>query len=66
MSMLELSDLMHTNSTEKGRFVARCGRYVIRGHRVSCCKVREPLVLNQSCGRESLKTSVIKMGNGSV
>lgn len=50
MSVLELSDLMRTNSTEKGKFmfavdlVASCGRSVIRMHRVGCLsKVRAGL-----------------------
>lgn len=39
---------------------------MIRGHRVSCHNMLESLALNQSCGRESLKTTAMEMGNGSV
>lgn len=60
MSVPELSDLMHTNLMEKGKFMTGCG---------SCCKqsnvssrgynVLESLILHQSCGRKSFKTCAI-------
>lgn len=61
MSMLELSDLMHTNPMEKGKsmigvdLVANSQMCAVRGHRISWHSVLEPLVLHSPVAGSPLK-----------